>query len=221
MVNKNMLFHKAKISSFGLLTSLCLGGSLLLTGCHTAKIAEPMTKEQAGNDPDVQLDFWHNLAEHPVTSNDEAFHGVLLYLDQNDPAEDYNGRVALLKSRKLLPDNFDKPAEEAITRGTLAIILVRALEIKGGLIMHVFGPSGRYATRELMYMNLYPPSSPNQTFSGSEFLGIIGRIEDYQRVNPAQAPAALLPGEIEEHDLPPATTQPTSAAPAEVAPEKP
>ena len=39
----------------------------------------------------------------------------------------------------------------------------------------------RYATRELVYLELYPPSTPNQTFSGAEYVGIIGRIEDYQR----------------------------------------
>jgi hypothetical protein len=48
-----------------------------------------------------------------------------------------------------------------------------------------------------MFVGLYPPSSPNQTFSGSEFVGIIGRIEDYQRGNPADVPAAVLPGEAE------------------------
>jgi hypothetical protein len=53
----------------------------------------------------------------------------------------------------------------------------------------------RYATRELMYLDLYPPSSPQQTFSGTEFLGIIGRIEDYQRGNATDLPAAQLPGE--------------------------
>ena len=47
--------------------------------------------------------------------------------------------------------------------------------------MRLFGPSPRYAVRELQYMNLFPQSSPQQTFSGQELLGIIGRAEDYQR----------------------------------------
>ena len=40
----------------------------------------------------------------------------------------------------------------------------------------------RYAVRELMYMDLYPPSSPQQTLSGTEYRGNIGRIEDYLEV---------------------------------------
>ena len=48
--------------------------------------------------------------------------------------------------------------------------------------MRMFGPSPRYATRELRYIGLFPQSSPQQTFSGPELLGIIGRAEDYQRL---------------------------------------
>ena len=60
----------------------------------------------------------------------------------------------------------------------------------------LFGPTPRYAVRELMFLNVYPPSTPNQSFSGNEFVGIIGRVEDYQRGNPADAPAAVMPGEM-------------------------
>jgi hypothetical protein len=51
----------------------------------------------------------------------------------------------------------------------------------------------RYATRELVYLELYPPSTPNQTFSGAEYVGIIGRIEDYQRGDNVELPATQMP----------------------------
>ena len=87
-----------------------------------------------------------------------------------------------LRVRGLLPGGFDRPANEAATRGTLAVILVKALKIEGGVVMRVFGASPRYAVRELRHVGLYPPSSPHQTFSGAEFIGLIGRAEDFQRV---------------------------------------
>jgi hypothetical protein len=133
-----------------------------------------------------------------LCSNDEAFHGLLLYLDDgNDAGGNYEGRVRVLKERKLLNAGFSEPANQAVSRGTLAVALVRALKIKGGLLQRVTNDHPRYAVRELMYMDLYPPSSPHQTFSGTEFLGIMGRIEDYQRGNPADYPAAVLPGEVD------------------------
>jgi hypothetical protein len=47
-----------------------------------------------------------------------------------------------------------------------------------------------------MFLNVYPPSTPNQSFSGNEFVGIIGRVEDYQRGNPENVTAEVLPGEM-------------------------
>jgi hypothetical protein len=189
-----------------------------VAGCHSAKVAEPLTAKLGGNDADAQMEFWHTLAERNLTSNDEAFHGVLLYLGDQDPATDYAGRVGALKSRGLLDANFNQPADQAIERGILAQVLVRALKIKGGVFQRLTHDHPRYAVRELMYMDLYPPSSPNQTFSGTEFLGIIGRIEDHQRGNPADYPAAVMPGERAAaapstqpvtRPAPPPTVQPT------------
>ena len=190
-----------------------VGTWLLASGCQWKSVATPLAPELAGNDPDVQMEFWHSLVDRKVTSNDEAFHGLLLYLDQEDPAPNYDARVSLLKERKMLPARFDEPADVAIRRGTLAVALAQTLEIKGGLTMRVVGPTPRYATRELQYVAVYPPGSPNQTFSGSEFLGIMGRVEDYERKFAIKAPAADLPeeeptdeDEIAEQAKPEATT---------------
>lgn len=150
-------------------------------GCQTARVERPLAKELGGNGPEEQLEFWHRLADQPVTSNDDAFHGLLLFLDGDDPAADYEGRVRTLRSRRMLPRGFDQPAEWAVERGTLAVAIVRALDIEGGVMLRVLGPTPRYAVRELVFMELYPPSSPHQTFSGAEFLGIIGKLEDHQR----------------------------------------
>jgi hypothetical protein len=155
-----------------------------MTGCQTARVAQPLTVQHGGNDDFEQLEFWHSLAGRPVTSNDEAFHGLLLFLEGSDPGSDYPGRVAALRSRRLLQASFNQPADEAVDRGTLAVAIVRALHIEGGVGLRLLGGSplaGRYAVRELQFMELFPASSPNQTFSGTEFLGIIGKLEDYRR----------------------------------------
>src|SRR3954469_3490700 len=62
---------------------------LLFAGCHNAKVAEPLTANLSGSDPDAQMEFWHTLATRNLTSNDEAFHGLLLFIDSEDPAKDY------------------------------------------------------------------------------------------------------------------------------------
>jgi len=185
----------------------------LVAGCETAKVAQPLTGRLAGNDPEQQLEFWHTLATRNLTSNDEAFHGLLLFLDGTDPASDYDGRVKVLKEKGLLERGFGQPADRAVERGTLARALVRALKINGGLMQRLTNDNPRYAVRELMYLDLYPPSSPQQTFSGTEFLGIIGRVEDHQRGNPADYPAAVMPGEATGDAVPTPDLGETKRAP--------
>jgi hypothetical protein len=170
-----------------------LSAALLgLSGCHatTTQVAQPLAPELAKSDPDAQVEFWHALPERKAVSHDEAFHALLLFADGDDKSADYAGRVEALKQRKMLPAGFSGGAGEPVRRGTVAVALAQILSIRGGLTMHLFGASPRYAVRELQYAGLFPPSSPQQTFSGAEFLGIIGRAEDYQR---AQAPERLSP----------------------------
>jgi hypothetical protein len=159
-----------------------IGAGLLVgvPGCQEAYVAQPLTQKYQGDDPSLQLDFWHELATAKLTSNDDAFHGLLLYLDNADASTSYDQRVATLKSRGLLPGGFNQSGLQAVERGTVAYAIVKVLHLRGGWVMHLFGDSPRYAVKELVDSDIFPPSSPQQTFSGSEFVGVIGKLEDFQ-----------------------------------------
>jgi hypothetical protein len=157
----------------------------ILAGCHSATVTSSVTTKFSANDSDSQMSFWHELADRPVTSNDDAFHALLLYADGHDDSKTYDDRVATLKARGFLAQRFSEPSNSAIERGVLAVAIVKMVGIKGGWVMHVFGPilgpTERYSVKELVYDGIYPPSSPQQTFSGAEFVGIMGKLDDYQR----------------------------------------
>jgi hypothetical protein len=171
---------------------------IMTCGCQTPRPGKPLAADLAGSGEDAQIDFWHALTDEPVTTNDHAFHGLLIYLDGKDDSADYAARVANLKSRKMLPKNFDQPATAAVRRGDLAVAIMRILRQRGGVTTTLLGPTPRYAVRELMFLNVYPPSTPNQSFSGNEFVGIIGRVEDFQRGDAENAAATVLPGEMRQ-----------------------
>jgi hypothetical protein len=160
----------------------------LAGGCQSAHVSDSVVTKFPGDEAAAQLDFWHDLAQSRLTSNDDAFHGLLLYLDSSDPCTSYDQRVAKLSQRGLLPAHFSEPADLAVERGTLAYAIVKILHLHGGWVMHVFGPSPRYAVKELVYASIFPPSSPQQTFSGSEFVGVIGKLEDYQETASSAGP---------------------------------
>src|SRR4051812_17084836 len=69
----------------------------LFTGCRSATAPDSVLPKFAGNEPEQQLDYWHTIATKSLISNDEAFHGLLLYLDGADNAQSYGDRVAMLK----------------------------------------------------------------------------------------------------------------------------
>lgn len=175
---------------------------LIASGCKTAVVTESVVAKNGAAGADAQLEFWHELADRPVTSNDDAFHGLLLYVDDADPSSNYDQRVASMKGKGLLPKDFSAAGNHAVTRGTLAYAMCKILNIKGGVMMHLTGGNQRYAVRELMYMGLFPTSTINQTFTGSEFLGIVGKMEDYQRGDPSNVPASVMPSEM---NAPPST----------------
>src|SRR5438034_11791404 len=87
-----------------------------LAGCQSATVKQPLVARLNGNDPDRQLEFWHTLAAEPLASNDDAFHGLLLYFDGKDDAADYAARVNTLRAKGMLPPSFNRPAAEAINR---------------------------------------------------------------------------------------------------------
>lgn len=182
------------------------------TGCARTRIATPLATDYPPDDAVQELAFWHQLPSRSAVSNDEGFHGLILLADGRDPSGSYDARVALLKAKGWLPDSFDEPGDLAMQRGRLASLVVQMLEIRGGVMMNVFGPTPRYATRELAYIGLIPPfSSELQAINGLEYMGVISKAQDFAVLRDFKA----LPPEDQAN--PPAPGEPAAAPTADPA----
>lgn len=151
----------------------CLGG------CQNSQYASPLITEYDQANTRAELDFWHGLAEQPVTTNNDALHGLIELAHGSDPAGTYEERIAWLAERGYLDWNWYRPPDQAVTRGTVASVLCRILDIKGGLTMRVIGPHPRYATRALIYRDIMDQGTPQQGLSGIAFVGVMGKARDY------------------------------------------
>jgi len=150
-----------------------------LGGCQKTQYASPLITEYDRDDTRSELDFWHGLAEQPVTTHNDALHGLIELANGTDPTNTYEERIAWLCEHGYLDWGFYKPQDQAVTRGTVAHVICRILDIDGGVSMHLIGPHPRYATRELVYREIMEPGTAQQAMSGIAFVGVIGEARDY------------------------------------------
>lgn len=209
------------------LLAVVLAACPFLGACSRTMITDPVPTAAMADTPDATLEFWHTLPAQSAISNDEGLHGVILLVDGADPNPTYEDRVAALKQRGWIDEGFDEPANMAMQRGTLAKALAHALDIRGGVMMHLTGRAPRYAAKELSYLGvMQADATSNQVISGLDYLAIISKAQDYMIAGQVRAQAAAaaaaaartaepLPGDPAPGTQPAPADQPPADAPAE------
>ena len=127
--------------------------------------------------PQQEIEFLDALENMPAVTNNDALHGFLILEDGKDPSNDYQDRVVEGVRRKWLSSSFDEQANAAAHVGWMAGAGCRIMKIRGGLTMMIFGPVDRFAVKELIYMEILPLRTENQSLSGAEFIDFINRLE--------------------------------------------
>lgn len=159
------------------------------SGCQRQML--PSSAVDRFGSADDELDFLSEVHGMTAVTNNDALHGLALLADGVDPATTYEQRVTQAKARRWMPSNFDAPANQSALVGWMAMAGCQICDIKGGLTMHVLGPSPRYCTKELVFLQVIPLRTENQSLSGAEFtdyLNRLGRLRGSAPIVPAVAP---------------------------------
>lgn len=170
--------------------TLAAGSALFSSGCARTIVETPNNTEYAAGNTEADLDFWHTLPGRPAITNSEGLHGAMQFVDGGETTTAYTDRLARLKEMGWLSEGFDEQPNLAMQRGTLAKLLAHALDIKGGVMMQLSNKSPRYATRELVYMQMMPPGTELQVLSGLEYIGVMQKAQDYLMLREADRRAA-------------------------------
>lgn len=171
----------------------CIAVLAAAGGCERTRIADSAVVRFPA--AAQELDFMDALSKQVVVTNDDALHGLITFADGADLCRDYAARVKIAQDKGWVPEGWNPPADESATVGWMAVAGCKVLDIKGGLTMRVFGPTPRYATRELVFMGVLPMRTDNQSLSGAEFLDYLNRLGRIQRYG---KPVALAPSGSEE-----------------------
>jgi hypothetical protein len=90
---------------------------------------------------------------------------------------------ASLMNKGIIPSDWMYTAQTPLTKGKIAYMLCKALGIKGGLTMRIFGVSERYALRECIWLGLISTGHKNKYVTGPELVAILGRASRYIEQN--------------------------------------
>ncbi len=155
---------------------MVLAAATALAGCARTVLESSVVDQWPTYEEN--LDYWEALETQRILTVNDVLHGLLLLTDGTDVHVTYEGRLEDARQRGWVsPDAAPAPNESA-TVGMVAVASCEILAIKGGLTMRVFGPSPRYCTRELVFLEIIPPRTENQSLSGLEFIDLVGRLED-------------------------------------------
>ncbi len=80
----------------------------------------------------------------------------------------------------LVKKDWEHTPQAQITKGKVAYMFARALEFPGGVMYNITNGCPRYALRELIYKDIIRVGSEGQKVSGAEYVGIMGRADDYR-----------------------------------------
>jgi len=127
--------------------------------------------------------FFRVLAAKPNATMEDAVTAIYMLKVEESPAEKmtFATMCDILRQRKLIKTKYAKDPARLVNRGQMAYMICRAIGIKGGLTMRVFGVSERYGYRECVYLKLIPGDGTQaDRISGSELLGILAQALEYQ-----------------------------------------
>ena len=160
---------------------------VLWSGCTMKRTNLTDTAVDQYPGPEETLDYWDVLETQSITTNNDALHGLILFVDGDDGLlETYPERVTRARELGWMSSTGEvPPAQDSATVGLIAVAGCHILDIQGGLSMTLWGKTPRYCLRELVHISVLPGIGEHEALSGAEFIAYIDALEQRQRVDAA------------------------------------
>jgi len=140
-----------------------------------------------------EMDFLDCMAEQPKCTFAQAVRAVVILMNGSDVGTSHEQRCEYLLERGVIRSAWKISPDRWIDRGTLAFMFYKAIGLKGGVNMIVFGSWGlgdrRFAYRELVYRNLMERGVDYNYVSGPELVTALGKVDWYMQDTGRYTPA--------------------------------
>ena len=151
--------------------------------------AEGKAADGAGSD----AQFFSELGYKDTASASDAARAMAIFVSEGQwSGGDFIADKKYLRDKGITIGWLEgAAATDPVSKGRLAGLICRALGIKGGMWMRLFGPVPRYALRECVYLDLMKGGAEYQHVTGGELVGVIDRADWFRLKKAGGKPAEL------------------------------
>ena len=141
-------------------------------------------KEKKASPPPLDpldLIYFAELMLKKVAFRYDACKALVLLVKVENQYIDLGSQITFLREKKLLPKRFEKgfdPAEP-LRRGLTAYMFSKVLDIRGGILLTLLGPTERYALKELVHQGIMASGNVKDILSGEELVSILTQAGNY------------------------------------------
>jgi hypothetical protein len=126
--------------------------------------------------------FQAYLAEAELVTVEEAYRAMLILADGEDSSTSFEQRRELLESRGILRPEWNLQPQNVIDVGSVAYMVCRVCQIRGGVNCRLFGSWGlgdrRYALRELLYREMIDRTVDYQYMTGAAMITVLAKADE-------------------------------------------
>lgn len=125
--------------------------------------------------------FQAYLAEVDVVTVDEAYRAMLILADGRDTSENFQQRRQKLENRGIARTAWHLHPRDVVDAGSLAYMVCRICQIRGGINLRLFGAAGlgdrRYALRELVSRKMMQDVVDYQFVTGAAMFAVLRKAD--------------------------------------------
>ncbi len=144
--------------------------------------AESMTAEAAQAEVPRQssAELMDYIGNQPFVTAEAGYRAAHFLARGESFDGDFPALSAELAGAAIIDDGWHYAPDYVLRRADVGYMICRACDIRTGINWPLFG-LGRYAYRELQYLNIAGPGGEWALVSGGEFQGIVRRADEYRR----------------------------------------
>ena len=125
--------------------------------------------------------FYRDLLKKKTATFGDACRTMLTLKEKKDPgAAPYEELHARARKAGLIEPDWNFKADSPLTKGQVSYMVFKALKLKGGFTLRLFGVSRRYALRECADLGIIKGGESQRYVTGGELMAILSRANQYR-----------------------------------------